>query len=188
MPARPQPANPNTGPTQAFALELRQLRGAASNSPSVAEISNAYQISRATIYGVLAGKRNCTPQTLRALVSAWAGVESLPQWEARHREFYERRAWDDIQQPPLTPQATRLAEMLQSILNDSPFYWKDVSNRTGIPAYAINNYLMGYMIPGIMTLEVILDSLQVRDLSARQRVARQAERARAAEEAQKGTG
>ncbi|MFJ8199084.1 hypothetical protein [Streptomyces sp. NPDC096152] len=90
MPARPRIPNPEDGPLQAFAYDLRQL---GDGKVSVAWIAGHEEtvVSRAALYAALSGARLPTMITLMTLLRWWAGdpADETPDPVGR----YEQSPW-----------------------------------------------------------------------------------------------
>lgn len=107
MPRRSSPLDPDGGPLERMALDLRQLRD---NAPAgrplkVDEVADqpGEQTSRAAIYAALSANRLVSRETLRAMVRAWApgGLNDLPQWMRRRRECENELAFScSTSEPP----------------------------------------------------------------------------------------
>ncbi|OEJ36302.1 hypothetical protein [Streptomyces agglomeratus] len=134
MPANPRIPNPQEGPLQEFAYDLREL---GEGKASVAWIAGHEEttVSRAALYAALSGERLPKRGTVSTLLRWWAGdptleesgvderyldpiwvwIDRLP-WDHEKRSFaeawrtrYQRLARDVLAERELTPPAERVA-------------------------------------------------------------------------------
>ncbi|MEV4046305.1 hypothetical protein [Streptomyces sp. NPDC049744] len=106
MPARPRLPDPEQGPLQRFAYDLRELgRG----KVSVGWIAGHEQtpVSRAALYAALSGTRLPTAETISALLRWWVGnpADEVPDKD----ETYAEPTWAWIERLPRGHEGRRLA-------------------------------------------------------------------------------
>lgn len=96
MPARPKIPDPQVGPLQAFAYDLREL-GAGKAAVSWIAGHQETAVSRAALYAALSGKRLPDRRTVATLLRWWAGD---PEAETAGRSAYEDPFWGWIGRLP----------------------------------------------------------------------------------------
>lgn len=107
MPAHPRIPNPEDGPLQAFAYDLRQL---GEGRVSVVWIAGHEEttVSRAALYAALSGARLPKRETVGTLLRWWAGnpADENPDSED---QFYVEAAWAWVERLPRNHEVRRAA-------------------------------------------------------------------------------
>ncbi|MFD5489514.1 MULTISPECIES: hypothetical protein [Streptomyces] len=111
MPARQLILNPDDGPLQKFAYDLREL-GAGKCSISWIAKNYGTNVSRAALYAAVSGTRLPTEETLAALLRWWAGD---PADESDERSLYgNQHCWSWVRRLPAEHEGRRLVKDWQA--------------------------------------------------------------------------
>lgn len=185
MPNRSRVLDPNH-PLDQFAQRLRRLqRTAMARAHSIADldkikidkVADTYNVSRATIYATLSGRRLASPQTLLALVLAWdPRGEAYEEW-LELRSATERalallthglppassnESPDQARSQPRLDERKEFASVMKRlrVMAGSPTL-RQISRKTDhtVSASAISTYLTGRSLPSLENLEAILAAI-----------------------------
>ncbi|MDW8803702.1 hypothetical protein P1P68_02480 [Streptomyces scabiei] len=111
MPAHPRIPNPQEGPLQEFAYDLRQLGEGKVSVPWIAEHEET-AVSRAALYAALSGTRLPKSKTLSTLLRWWAGnpadEQHLDEDELDDFEYFRDHTWSWIDFLPSSHEGRRL--------------------------------------------------------------------------------
>src|SRR4051794_6175457 len=107
MPAHPRIPNPQEGPLQAFAYDLREL---GEGKASVAWIADHEETtaSRAALYAALSGTRLPMRETVSTLLRWWAGDPAVEERDEEENYFTEL-TWAWINRLPQDSEKRRFA-------------------------------------------------------------------------------
>jgi hypothetical protein len=94
MPARPRIPNPQEGPLQAFAYDLRELGEGKASVAWIAEHEET-TVSRAALYAALSGTRLPKAETVSTLLRWWAGDPTIEEPDEDDYLIEPTWAWID---------------------------------------------------------------------------------------------
>ena len=106
MPARPRIPDPEAGPLQAFAYDLRELGEGKASVAWIAEHEGT-EVSRAALYAALSGMRLPKAETVSTLLRWWAGDPTLEKSE--EEDYLVEPTWAWINRLPLDHEKRRFA-------------------------------------------------------------------------------
>lgn len=107
MPARPRIPNPQEGPLQAFAYDLRELGEGKASVGWIAEHEET-TVSRAALYAALSGTRLPTRETVSTLLRWWAGDPAMERRDAEE-DYFTELTWAWIDRLPQDHEKRRFA-------------------------------------------------------------------------------